>query len=708
MSEVKADRVKDFLRWIRPEDGLESAFAEGSSHLDGIEAPPWATEAEVEQALEGAARLGRDEPLSPEQADALEAIILPRERPVVDIVHGTFAVPQPPFTHLADAPARAVIEHAIPAIGRVDLPGHPTLPYAGTAFVVGDGTLMTNRHVAELFALGIGRDELAFRPGHDAGVDFLHERDQPESLFFRIARVAMIHPHWDVAVLEVDGLDTVQPLLLSLAEPGDLLGHEVAVIGYPAPDPRSNLELQNRIFGGVFGVKRLQPGKLHGLRDTKSFGNDVSALTHDSSTLGGNSGSALVDMKDGTVVGIHFAGRYLETNFAVPTSQLALDARIVEAGVNFESEPRITGPAPWDARWIEVDPPRAALASRPALEGREPSVQTWTIPIEVTVEVGPGGPVQLTAGRVQAEPEALVEPFRDDELSTRRGYDDRFLGIQVPLPAVRDEDVVSRLDDGSFVLHYEHFSLVVHRRRRLALYTASNVDAEAVRKRPEPAHDYTRRGLSGLGTNDQEKWFTDPRIPAIHQLPDRFFTKDGGAFDKGHIVRRDDVAWGDTYDEVRRANGDTFHVTNCSPQIAGFNRSNRQGAWGRLENLILRQAATERYCQFAGPVLRDGDPLFRGVDDAGQVRVAIPRQFWKIVVARREDALETFAFVLEQDLADTEVEFAVDAEWRGRMVSLPDLETLVSLLTFPAELHDSDQFGEPPGEAVRSGAGLEL
>jgi DNA/RNA endonuclease G (NUC1) len=303
--------------------------------------------------------------------------------------------------------------------------------------------------------------------------------------------------------------------------------------------------------------------------------------------------------------------------------------------------------------------------------------------------------------------EALVEPFRDPDFSDRRGYDTEFLGLHVPLPDVREPTRVSQLGDGSHVLPYEHFSIVVDKARRLALFTASNVDADARRKQPEPGRDYTRRGLTGLGPNDQEKWFTDPRIPAAHQLPDRFFTKDRKSFDKGHIVRREDVAWGETFDELRRANGDTFHVTNCSPQVADFNRSNLQGVWGELENLILDQARTERYSVVAGPVLRANDRIFRGVDDDGSVRVGIPRQFWKIVVARSGAALESFAFLLDQDLSDTDLELAVDKEWRSRMVSVPHLEQIVEAIAFPRELHDSDQFDADDGAAIRARAGLE-
>src|SRR5690606_42020160 len=80
----------------------------------------------------------------------------------------------------------------------------------------------------------------------------------------------------------------------------------------------------------------------------------------------------------------------------------------------------------------------------------------------------------------------------------------------------------------------------------------------------------------------------------------------------------------ETYAEVQRANGDSFHSTNCSPQVKDFNRSNLGGLWGDLENLILKQAKTERYCLFAGPLLRNKDQRFNGVDHAGPTRVRIP------------------------------------------------------------------------------------
>ena len=646
----------------------------------------------MERARETVSRLERGEPLSPEDSFIAEAIILPNERPVVDVVNGTYDTPPAPFKHLGKKSARARIQAALPAIGRVELPDHPSLPYGGTGFVVGDDLLMTNRHVAELFATGLGRETLSFIPGQSAAVDFLRERDRPDSLMFQIGRVAIVHPYWDMALLVVDGLTSVTPLSLSTAPPGDLRERDVVVVGYPALDPRNAVDVQNRIFAGVFNVKRLQPGRLRDVESIRSFGHPVAAVTHDSSTLGGNSGSAVVDVKTGEVVGLHFAGVYLEANYAVPTHELALDRRVVEAGVNFDGEIAGDAATPWDPFWNEAD-----------AEAPPASIRTDTLPIEITIRIE-SGDSKVGVAAV----EALVEPFHDEEFSDRDGYDERFLGVRVPLPKVLDRKIVSKQDDGAYILRYEHFSVVMHKTRRLALYTASNVDAAPGRKQPEPGRDYTRKGLTGLGDNDQEKWFIDPRIPAIHQLPDRFFTKDRASFDKGHIVRREDVAWGNSFDEVRRANGDTFHVTNCSPQVAKFNRSNLKGLWGQLENLVLEQAETERYSVFAGPVFGSDDRFFLGVDDAGSVRVAIPRQFWKVVVARSARKLQTFAFVLDQDLSGTELEgleFAVDKPWRERMIAVKDLDNLIPELTFPKQLLDSDQINAGSGEAVRAGGG---
>jgi endonuclease G len=108
-----------------------------------------------------------------------------------------------------------------------------------------------------------------------------------------------------------------------------------ALIGYPAFDPSENLIQQIQIFRSIFDKKRLQPGRLKGIKAAQSFGRSVQALAHDCTTMGGNSGSAVIDVDSGKVVGIHFAGQPLIANYAVPTWALASDQRVRNSGVEF-------------------------------------------------------------------------------------------------------------------------------------------------------------------------------------------------------------------------------------------------------------------------------------------------------------------------------------------------------------------------------------
>jgi hypothetical protein len=58
-------------------------------------------------------------------------------------------------------------------------------------------------------------------------------------------------------------------------------------------------------------------------------------MFHDASTLGGNSGSCVVDLDSNRVIGLHFAGRYMQYNEAVALWRLADDPLLARAGVNF-------------------------------------------------------------------------------------------------------------------------------------------------------------------------------------------------------------------------------------------------------------------------------------------------------------------------------------------------------------------------------------
>ena len=178
----------------------------------------------------------------------------------------------------------------------------------------------------EEFSRGLGLT-IQYRGG-DAAIDFKRQVDTPEddhTAYLTVRGVEMIHPYWDMALLQVDGLPTDKMLRLAVRSPEELVNRNIVAVGYPAPDPRNDVALQNKIFGGVYYVKRLHPGVVRARAKVQSFENEVNAMTHDASTLGGNSGSAIIDVDSGEVVALHFAGEYLKANYAVPMYELARD-----------------------------------------------------------------------------------------------------------------------------------------------------------------------------------------------------------------------------------------------------------------------------------------------------------------------------------------------------------------------------------------------
>ncbi len=326
---------------------LESR-ASGSTGGPTLEVRRRSTESTYSQAgLEALDLLQRGGNLDADKRFALEAIVMPLYRPVVDIVNDYIIVDQLQDTwkELGDESRKDWTKKRIRAVGRINVPG---IMYAGTGFVVGPNLLMTNRHVAGFFAQGLGT-RVDFQSGQSASIGFYHEKGGTNSESLKVDKVVMIHPWWDMAILQVTGLKPDrEPLTLDTADPDTLKDRRVMVIGYPGYDPSDDEEfqrVQERIFRGTYYVKRFQPGVFRQRAEIESYGRVISAVTHDCSTLGGNSGSAVIDVESGHVVGLHFAGSYLEANYAVSPFDLAQDSRVAtlaSAGVQFSGpvEPR--------------------------------------------------------------------------------------------------------------------------------------------------------------------------------------------------------------------------------------------------------------------------------------------------------------------------------------------------------------------------------
>jgi len=257
----------------------------------------------------------------------LEAIIERFTRPVYLVQRSTFVVPPDDFpnsdqiqSHLETA--RPSLEARVPSAGRIDLRNH-RLDWVGTGWMVAEDILITNRHVAREFATGrdggfVLRQNFG-RPAVRAAIDWRHEYGQPEESRFRIEEVLWIEPDdsVDVAFLRVgthgeDG--EARPACIELMTRDELgeagVGSWVAVVGYPAYDSRNDAADQQRIFDGVYNVKRLAPGQV-----TAVVGTDL--LYHDATTLGGNSGSVLLDLASGKAMALHYGGIGRSRNEAV-------------------------------------------------------------------------------------------------------------------------------------------------------------------------------------------------------------------------------------------------------------------------------------------------------------------------------------------------------------------------------------------------------
>lgn len=355
-----------------------------------------------------------------------EAIVMRTGFPSLLVQNGTFE--QPTLQLWADIlnPRRDVIDRAIGNVGRVDLVNHPNAKWVGTAWRVNEDTFVTNRHVAEFFSrMRQGRWDVT--PGVKVFVDLREEHESDDQLELLVSAILHIEPSGlpDVALMRVD-----PRALGGMADPiqlqtGGQAPDVIGVIGYPARAVRDNpVDAMDRYFKDIYDVKRFAPGRIMNDR----FSSTV--FTHNCTTLGGNSGSVVIDVETGCAVGLHYAGSALTQNYAVRIDAVA--DILARHSVRFSP---CGGGGGGDSS-------------------------------------GAGGGTPLEAG---------------GDLSGRLGYDPDFLGtssLRIPLPELNylQETRLARTADGETELKYMHFSVVMNAQRRLAFYAAANIDGTELRR----------------------------------------------------------------------------------------------------------------------------------------------------------------------------------------------------------------------------------
>ncbi|QDY44796.1 endonuclease [Planococcus glaciei] len=326
-----------------------------------------------------------------------------------------------------------------------------------------------------------------------------------------------------------------------------------------------------------------------------------------------------------------------------------------------DTEPGSSGSPVFNDQWVVVSLHHAGIP-HPDNEGEWIANEGIRISSILRFSPAPPNGVEDGAGRklldaLLAAPDSLVPAMEVGTLeaewySGAAGYNPAFLGpdAEVPLPLLNESQQadVTETKDGKKILDYTHFSIAMSRSRKLAFYSAVNIDGTQLIE--------VRR--------ENDKWYFDPRIPEEFQVgPEVYKNND---IDRGHLTRRQDPNWG--IDAVK-ANEHTFHFTNCAPQHKNFN----QKTWLDLENYLLDNAGDYglKVTVFTGPVFRDSDVAYRGCQ--------IPSQFWKVAVLRKEDgSLSATAYLQSQENLLGDLEF-VYGDFQTYQVPVTQIEELTGL-----------------------------
>ena len=416
------ERMETVTKTLNASPELRRAI-ETAIETDKVPAPIAAalTAAAIESVKAGTDRLESVVPV-----DALEAIVQRFGRPPLLVRDDTVVLePLPDFPTGTDTDIKRV-EPSVKSVGRVEFLNF-RMPWGGTGWVIdGSGnsrTVATNRHVAKLVAQRAADGSGVFLRSLSSGVrygmrlDFKEEVGSTPSDAIQVDVTQVVYLADDTAAdvaflrIEASGLPSPLPLASKEAREGDL----VALIGYPAFDDRNDVNDQARYFKDLFEVKRFAPGFVMQASSGKTV------LSHDCTSLGGNSGSPLIRLSDGAVVGLHFAGLYGVENSAVGVGTLRA---------------LLDGKRPVAVAVLETVP-----------EGRRDGVHKKT------------------------------------HFDERGGYDPAFLGsVKAPwpkLPTALKNDLARPSDATAsrpFEIRYTHFGVLFSKSRRQPQMTAVNID----------------------------------------------------------------------------------------------------------------------------------------------------------------------------------------------------------------------------------------
>lgn len=557
----------------------------------------------------------------------------------------------------------------------------------GSGFMIAPGLFITNNHVLP-----------DIDAANDALIEFDYEldvNDQPK----RITRfeldpkklfITSAESKFDFTIVAVGDRKGRGPALsaygyVPLLGTGDkhVLGEWVNIVQHPDADLKQITIRENLLVSRLEHVLHYKADTMPGSSGSPVFNDQWEAIAlHHYGEPFRQKGRKGMDLNEGIRVSAIVRALKDETFKPINGSR-----KLLEPVVNaVRGEIREQGPVTIDddgndERTVRIGPDGTA---------------TITLPLEISMKLPQA---ELPSGSRSNDRGGAGESVTIDERYTnRKGYDPKFLGgTPIPLPTLTTAmkaKAAKLLSPGTgnnpHELKYEHFSVVMNAQRRMAFFTAANINGTLWKQ-------MDRDGNLG-GGEATEKWFQDPRIAKEDQCEQKMY--DGQPkyplrFDRGHLIRREYPNWG-TATVAKRANADTFHFTNCTPQAAVFNQSAKH--WQGIENYVIRNAeeGDENVSVFVGPVFNTRDPEWNDI--------RVPRKFWKILVRKVGGKLHTTGFLADQsEQADPALDAAEDfdamsSEVAMRQCRIKEIERLTKLKFGTLRDHDTFDGG---GETLR-------
>jgi endonuclease G, mitochondrial len=527
----------------------------------------------------------------------------------------------------------------------------------GSGFLISPDLFITNQHVVrDAAAARAAKVEFDFQPNQDGKVAATTFRLDPARLELFSAEIGGL----DYAVIglgqRVGGdasLSTLGYCPLSNSPDRHIIGMNVNIIQHPGGQHKQ-LSVRNNLL--TYRTNR--------------------TLLYETDTKEGSSGSPVFN-DDWDVVALHHYGEPfservdengkpfpIEVNEGIRISAIYADLAARASTLDGAQRDLLTGALALNAEIRRPQlpqlerrprrPPREALST--SLENVMSSSNDSkdiriTIPAgvgDVTVNFQVGGASRTisrtrpTGGQAPQLRGAAEGKKLDRDYTNRNGFNERFVnGVNVQLSRIvkpRKARVAPLADGNAWgELKYQNFSVLLDQERRFAMLTATNIDGETYL-----AVDRKTGQASG---DEGETWYKDRRISDEHYIGQDFYSNWSHKFDRGHLTRRNDPTWGDSAQEAERANADTFHFTNCTPQHFRFNQSTR--FWQGVERYVLEKGVLEpgrarRLTVLQGPVLSE-------IDDPWAGDLQIPAQFWKVVIWNGPNGLRAVGLVVNQE-----------------------------------------------------------